>query len=42
MIDFTYDILPGRVLFGVRSRDQVSALTRDRPRRPFEMSPSDL
>ena len=25
MIDFTYDVLPGRVLFGVRSRDQVSA-----------------
>lgn len=25
MIDFTYDVLPGRVLFGVKSRDQVSA-----------------
>src|SRR5258708_13667170 len=25
MIDFAYDILPGRVLFGAGSRDQVSA-----------------
>jgi maleylacetate reductase len=25
MIDFTYNVLPGRVLFGARSRDQVSA-----------------
>jgi maleylacetate reductase len=25
MIDFAYDVLPGRVLFGAKSRDQVSA-----------------
>ena len=25
MIDFTYDVLPGRVLFGAGSRDQISA-----------------
>src|SRR5690348_14979434 len=25
MIDFTYDVLPGRVLFGAGSRDRVSA-----------------